>query len=137
MFRAPGEHEENRADVALRQGLRDLPVPETSSDFDARVHAALRRPEPWWRALWEQARPVLTTAACSLLVTLALLKGVTATSTAASDLLRPAGAGVIIAYRDSERAEQLDRDIERGDLSAMSLRGLAVLHRPLRLQKMP
>ena len=78
MFRPSGAPEEphgNEADAALRRGLSRLPVPDVASDFDARIHAALRRPTPWWRLLWTQARPVLSTAACSLLVTLSQFFG--------------------------------------------------------------
>jgi len=58
---------------ALRDGLRALPVSEIGSDFDARVLDALRAPAPWWRKLWQPARPLLLGASCSLSVTLVLL----------------------------------------------------------------
>jgi hypothetical protein len=61
------------ADIGLREGLRSLPVPETSADFAARIHAELRQPVPWWKTLWTTARPLLSGAVCSLVVTMILL----------------------------------------------------------------
>src|SRR6185437_6920168 len=58
---------------ALRQGLRNAPSPPVSADFDARVLDALARPQTWWKAIWEQARPLLTGAACSLVVMLLIV----------------------------------------------------------------
>ncbi len=59
-------------ELPLRQGLRALPTPAVSADFDERVLTALARPRPWWQTLWHQARPLLSGACCSLAVTLAL-----------------------------------------------------------------
>lgn len=133
MFRPSGAPEEphgNEADAALRRGLSRLPVPDVASDFDARIHAALRRPTPWWRLLWTQARPVLSTAACSLLVTLVLLKGVGSSER----LLSAADAGPLIAAGAWERIEALD---DSSDLSAAPLHGFATLHRPLAVKEIP
>lgn len=60
-------------ELRLRAGLRDLPAPPVSADFDVRVLASLARPDPWWQALWHEARPLLMAAGCSLAVTLALV----------------------------------------------------------------
>lgn len=60
-------------DQALRDGLRGLPVPPLSPDFDARILSALDAPRPWWRLWWQQAQPVLWGASCSLALTLLLL----------------------------------------------------------------
>lgn len=68
-----GSTEDVRSDMALREGLRSLPVPETAPDFDARVLDALRRPAPWWQTAWASLRPVLSAAACALVVLLPLL----------------------------------------------------------------
>ena len=57
----------------LGEALRSLPVPLPSADFDDRVLAALRRPTPWWRRLWQPAQPLLLGASGSLAVTLLLL----------------------------------------------------------------
>jgi hypothetical protein len=123
MFRLPGEYEENKADIALRLGLRGLPVPDTSSDFDARVHAALRPPPPVRQMLWTYARPVLSAAACSLLITLALLKGLAATSAVQERLSQPVGIGAMVAYGTRQRMDALDSS----DPSAASLSGFATL----------
>jgi hypothetical protein len=123
MFRTPGapeEHHGNEADVAFRQGLHQLPVPEVASDFDARVHAALCRPTPWWRLLWTQARPVLATAACSLLVTLAALKGWDVSPRS----LQPADSRAFIASRTRERKDMLE---SRELSSNVPLHGFATL----------
>lgn len=132
MFRPselPEEYQGNEADVAFRQGLHQLPVPEVASDFDARVHAALRRPTPWWRLLWTQARPVLSTAACSLLVTLVLLKG----WNPSEHLLQPTREGTLIASGVWEPIEAVDSD----DLSSTPLRGFATLRRPNIVKEQP
>jgi hypothetical protein len=72
----PGHEEDARLTRALREALGCLPVPEVSSDFDARVLAAhaRRAPCPFLRRWlnWPALRPVLGGAACSLVVTLAL-----------------------------------------------------------------
>ncbi len=60
-------------DHALRDGLRGLPVPAVSPDFDVRILAALSARQSWWQRLWQPARPLLTGASFSLIVTLALL----------------------------------------------------------------
>ncbi|HEX5322158.1 MAG TPA: hypothetical protein VFW40_00130, partial [Capsulimonadaceae bacterium] len=64
--------DENRIAEALREGLRAQPVPQTGADFDDRVLAALRN-RPWWQALWLSARPIVSTAACSMIAMLAIL----------------------------------------------------------------
>lgn len=69
------EAEDGRAELALREGLRRLPVPLPSATFDAQVVAALAaapaasgaRTSPWLAL-----RPVVCGAACSLVLTAAL-----------------------------------------------------------------
>src|SRR5437868_1185319 len=73
MFDGFDERDDTRADAALREGLALLPVPEVSAGFDSRVFGALRNPTPWWRTIWPTLRPVLSAAACSLLVMLTVL----------------------------------------------------------------
>ena len=105
--------EDDRADMALREGLRKLPVPSTSSAFDARIQSALSRPLPWWHALWPTLRPVLTTGFCSLLVTLALLHW------SAQNPIRPqpgSGSAATDILAVNSMAE--------GDLSRATLRGV-------------
>ncbi len=64
-------------DMALRDGLRRLPAPPVSADFDARVLAALALPPPLGETLRVQfvsaLRPLLCGAACSLALTLLAL----------------------------------------------------------------
>lgn len=63
--------------MALRDGLRRLPAPQISADFDARVLAALALPPSPWEQVRMFAvstlRPLLCGAACSLAVTLLAL----------------------------------------------------------------
>src|SRR5438552_494397 len=67
------ERDDARADAALRGGLADLPVPVISPGFDSRVLGTLRRPTPWRTTICPTLRPVLSAAACSLLVMLTVL----------------------------------------------------------------
>src|SRR5437660_12749825 len=64
---------ESDYEISLRQGLRELPVPSVSADFDSRVLAAIASPVPWWRALVPALRPAASASVCSLIATLALL----------------------------------------------------------------
>ena len=80
--------EEDSAESFLRLGLRELPVPEISADFEANIHAALSQPLPWWKTLWTGAKPVLSGAACSLVIMFALLPWATKMPTAATSLPR-------------------------------------------------
>ncbi len=77
MSDAPRSPSNADLDMALRDGLRRLPAPPISSDFDARVLAALAVPPSWGEMLRAQCvstlRPLLCGAACSLAVTLLAL----------------------------------------------------------------
>lgn len=110
--------EDVQRETALRNGLRGLPVPEVSADFDARIHAALSQPLPWWRTLWQNARPLLSGAVCSLILMLLLLPYLTQ--------VRPHPG----LPRGSERTDiaLLERALERDDLHAASFSTLAVTH---------
>ncbi len=101
---------------ALRQGLRDAPSPPVSADFDARVLDALARPQPWWQALWEQARPLLTGAACSLVVTLLLVSWSQRIPTAS-----PFSAPITPVAARPLDMNTVDRLLDRPHLSAASL----------------
>jgi len=65
--------EDHRADRALHAGLRDLPTPEASADFDARILAALIPRPPIWQTAWIAVRPAASTALCGLIVMLLLV----------------------------------------------------------------
>jgi hypothetical protein len=59
----------------LREGMRALPVPAVSPEFDERVLRALdASAAPWWRVGWVTVRPVLAAGACSLVGGLVLLR---------------------------------------------------------------
>lgn len=103
---------------ALRDGLRTLPVPDVSPDFDSRVLDALRAPRPWWQRLWEPARPLLLGASCSLSVTLVLLHW-TLTAPAPRPLIL--GGLERIPVSAQVRAPSLDNLLDRPDLRAGSL----------------
>lgn len=138
MSKYPDEFETDRL---LQQGLRSLPVPEASTDFDARIHAALERPVPWWRPVWTSARPVLAAAACSLVVTLALLQGFAGNPASAPPAPQIATADARVAdahITERERAyiEVLDRGIDRIDLSNGSWRLFTMLWWPLAVKTM-
>ncbi len=85
------------AQAALRDGLKALPVPEVSAGFDARIHAALRKAEPFWHPVWAGMRPAVSAAICSLLLTLALLKVLTAPGSVSANRPSDAGARVVVA----------------------------------------
>jgi hypothetical protein len=67
------DRDDTRADRALHAGLRDLPVPEAASDFDARILAALAPRPPWWQTVWLAMRPAIPMAAGALAVMLLLV----------------------------------------------------------------
>ena len=102
------------SDELLRRGLRALPVPEPSPDFDARVLAGLRDVRPWWHRLWEPARPLLAGTSFSLVVTLACLHW----TLMAPVGVPPAQAISTVAARPTP---SLDALLDRPNLSAGSL----------------
>jgi hypothetical protein len=57
-------------DMALRAGLRSVPVPISGPDFDSRVLSALEKPLPWWHSLRSSLKPAFGGAAFSLIATL-------------------------------------------------------------------
>lgn len=111
-------------DEALRDGLRELPVPEVSPDFDARVLQSLRASAPWWRRWWQPAKPLLAGASFSLVVTLALLHW-TLSAPILPNLAPPQGLAVAGGGGPSTLAARpapsLDALLDRPNLSAASL----------------
>jgi hypothetical protein len=113
MFRRPVEIDP-RAEAALREQMLSLAAPEATPGFDARVHAALaegargsgtRRSAAAVRDtqhalrntnFWSALRPALSAAALSLIVTLALLRGLSPEEPAAG--LRSAGNKPAVSY---------------------------------------
>jgi len=131
-FRELEQLPESETDVALRESLRLLPVPDASPEFNVRVHAALQQPTPWWRPLWIHARPVLSGAACSLLVTLMVLKALSTTTPTPRRPSQPAATGDRVAYRTRARMNEL---IRSDDLNAASLSGFGVRSRPIQAKR--
>ena len=105
---------------ALRDGLRALPVPDVSPDFDSHVLDALRAPRPWWRRLWEPAKPLLLGASCSLSVTLVLLHWTLTAPVPRTPILGGHEQEKVQA-RGPARAPSLDTLLDRPDLRAGSL----------------
>jgi len=106
-------------DMALRDGLRRLPTPPLSADFDARVLAALAQPPSLGEALRmgivSTLRPFLCDAACSLALTLAALFW-----TLHAPLTVPAPSGAPHMARPLDMAA-VDALLSRPDLGASSL----------------
>ena len=50
---------EERFAKALREGLKEIPVPPATRDFDARVLAAVSEPQAGWREILKGFRPAL------------------------------------------------------------------------------
>ncbi len=106
-------------EMALRDGLRRLPTPPLSADFDARVLAALAQPPSLGEALRmgivSTLRPFLCGAACSLALTLAALFW-----TLHAPLTVPAPSGAPHMARPLDMAA-VDALLSRPDLGASSL----------------
>ena len=107
------------SDGALRDGLRHLPTPTPdASAFDTHVLSALRRPQPLWRRVLMEARPLLAGAACACVVMMAALSW--SLQTPPRPLPPPAPAQ---ASRPLDMAA-VDRLLDRPGLSAASLVGM-------------
>lgn len=110
------------ADRTIRAGLESLRVPPVSADFDDRVRAALLEPMPCQSSFWPCARLALSTSVWSLAASLLLLhwfSGVGATRDRTAG--HPAQLGGAAALRISPRLDALDRTMENGDASTLSL----------------
>lgn len=114
----------------LREGLSRIPSADPGAEFDARVRAELHRPEPLWPWFRSLVLPVLTPAACSLAVTLAILISVGAARPAVS-AEGPAPTGRAIALdpgQDGERS--VERELDRLDRDTPSLGGFGMSRTP-------
>jgi len=119
-------------DASLRTALRDIPTPAVSADFDARVLAGLKRPQPWWQYVWRSAGPLVTGSACSFAAVVLLALWVTQMPVA--DTVAPVPAAVSLQAQshlsqgfgnhlppvDADMAD-LDKWLERRNLRAASL----------------
>ena len=107
-------------DAALRQGLRLIPEPHVSPDFDAKVLERLSRPEPWGqRALTylRSLRPAFGAAAVT--VPLALLL-ITLLGRAPALQFNPQ-----IDAGQSAQALPLEQALDRPDLSPSAFRRMS------------
>ena len=112
--------EPDDADLALRLGLRGIPVPSVSAGFDARVLQQLVRPEPLMARILAAARglrPAL--AAAGLTIPCVLLAVMWLAQPSANVLSAPA-----ISSRTAE-ALPVDQALERPDLTPATLRRLS------------
>ena len=108
---------ETALNEALRTGLRSLPLPSVSADFDDRVLTALHGPKPLWLRLWQPARPLLAGASFSLIVTLVGLHWSLSAPLHPSPPELGAGGPILAAHP----APSLDALLDRPNLTAGSL----------------
>jgi hypothetical protein len=106
----------------LQKGLREAEVPAPAADFDDRVRARLRRPEPFWQAILRMLQPLAAPAACSLAVSLALLI-VMGTPTPGRSRDSGPKAAADIALDPSVRARSIDQELDRLDNDTPTLSG--------------
>jgi hypothetical protein len=110
----------DESDVALRNGLRQLPQPVVSSDFDARVLARLSRPEPWTRqapSLLTRLRPAFGAAVVTVPCALVLI---TFLGRAPESTFSPGATPAQAA-----QALPLDQAFDRPDLSPSAFRRMS------------
>jgi hypothetical protein len=103
----PDKTPDEWTDMALRQGLRDLDVPEPSPDFDARVLAAVRGRSPLREMFLSYLRPALATASVSAVATLLLVHW----STRPVPTVRAAEAPPVAASVSAEEGEAIMRRV--------------------------
>ncbi len=116
-------------DLAMREGLRDLPVPQPSGDFDHKVLSALREQTPWWQAMLPGLRPLIAGVACSLVMTMALVRWVMNAPLPGPATARSAGASVVSgsaaasveSHRAVSSAGNPEDALDRSDITASSL----------------
>lgn len=111
----------DEVDRLLREGLRSVPVPEPSAEFDSNIRARLRRTEPPWRIFWESTRLFLAPAACSLAVTLALLICVGSGRPVGTMQVRPRSASDIALDPRTDRSRSIEQELDQLDGDTPSL----------------
>jgi hypothetical protein len=112
---------DDQIDELLKQGLRGVPVPEASADFDSRVRARLRRPQSRWHWLWSALQPALAPAGLSLAVTLAALIIGGAPKPGSAPGAKPVEIANSAPSRRPDRLRAIERDLERLDRETPSL----------------
>ena len=120
----PDRHKDDALAEMLQQGLRDLPVPALSADFDARVRAGLRQPQPTWAPFLAAMRLTLAPAACALAVTLAALIAVGVPSAEPERAQRRSGGSVALD-RYGDRLRTIEQQIEQLDGATPSIGGFS------------
>ena len=130
MFRMPDDGEIHGL---LQQGLRQVPVPRTSADFDARVRSGIRRKESGWQMFWSMSRTLLVPAACSLVLTLLFLNGTGAPRPGTTAITGALPTGNVAL----DRARSVEQALERIDRYTPSLGGFSSPRQPDRAEPEP
>src|SRR5437764_4507760 len=124
-----------QVDMALREGLRALPVPSVSDEFDARVLAAIQGPQPWWQAVLPGIRPLMAGGVCSMALTLLLVRW--AIQVPLNEPARGSRSNTVAGIDSQQRSAAepvgnsggqftaLDDALDRGDLTSSTLARLA------------
>src|SRR3954468_19804407 len=112
---------DDQISALLKQGLRSVPVPEASADFDSRVRARLRRPQSPWQWLWGALKPALAPAGLSLAVTLAALIIAGAPRPGGAPAAKSLEIANSAPTRRLDRVRSIEQDLERLDKEAPSL----------------
>ena len=118
----------------LQQGLRNIPTPEPTVDFDRLVRARLRRPEPRWQIFLNLAQPILVPAACALIITLMLLRGMGTVPQTGVPGTAMTGTGGVALDRGPDRMRSIEQGLERLDRETPSLGGFGIMHRADRVE---
>ena len=123
--------DEAEMEAILQRGLRQLPVPDASTDFDSRVRARLQPRLSWWLLIRAGLRPMLAPAAFSLSVTLAAL--IVSSAPRSSELKpeQPRSAGNIARDPLPGRMQSIDQELEQIDRDTPTLGGFRAPHRPV------
>jgi len=124
------------ADLALYTGLRDLPTPSISADFEMRIMAALAPRASVWQTGWRaMLRPALPTALCTLTGMLLLLRqaeqapiGVQASRT----VVVARAMGNVLPQAGTRGTAQQESSLGSMDTFDLNSASLSLLSRPIR-----
>ena len=114
----------------FQEGLRKIPVPEVSTDFDRRVRSALRTPQTGWSLLWSALRPLLAPVAISMAITLAAMMVISAPQPGGTAQLHGHAPGGFALGHRSGRTQSPEQELERLDRETPSLGGFRPVGRP-------